>query len=216
MYVQPCLSNTSICQGLKFALRIIRCFQLWGEMRSREPHQFAIRLEIIKLSMAFTILRKSDERLPDVDVESHDGDAVGSFHVGSRTGTRLRSLSRIISPNSKNETQLSDFLHAIVPLIYLTSSADWRKRSRWTSWLLALALESASILALPENSKSEKRLRVRRLIVESILRQPLFDLVLNRPGRAISNVWNKIPLLRDLNYLEYYLYGHRKYFYFHQ
>jgi hypothetical protein len=176
-----------------------------------------MRLELVKLSIAVAILRRSDARLPDVDLEIDESRAEETdVYIGSRTGTRLRSLSRLILPGSKTNTQLSDFLHAIVPLIYLSSSGGWKKRTRWTSWLLALLVEMASILALPESNKTEKRVRIRRLVIESILRQPMFDVTLNPPGRAISNLWNKIPLLRDLNYLEYYLYGHRKYFYFHQ
>lgn len=185
-------------------------------MRSRTPHQFAVRLEMIKLALALTILRNSSDRLPDVEFDDSDSQTLTTAYVGSRTGTRLRSLSRIISPESKCDTQLSDFLHAIVPLIYLTSSSGWRKRTKWTSWFLAIAVEAASIAALPESRSLEKRVRVRRLVIESIVRQPVFDLILNPPALTISNLWNKVPLLRDLNYLEYYLYGHRKYFYFHQ
>ena len=186
-------------------------------MRSKTPHQFALRLELLKVAIALAILRKSDDRLPDVEVETIEQTEEGDVYIGSRTGTRLRSLSKIMFPESKKNTQLSDFLHAIVPLIYLSASPGWKKgRTRWLSWVLAIAIESASILALPEGSQAEKRLRVKRLIVESVLRQPLFDVLLNPPGQALSNLWNKIPLLRDLNYLEYYLYGHRKYFYFHQ
>ncbi len=186
-------------------------------MRSKTPHQFALRLEMLKVAIALSILRKSGDRLPDVDIETIPGEAESEVYVGSRTGTRLRSLSKIMFPDSKANTQLSDFLHAIVPLIYLSASPSWRKRhTRWLSWILAIAIECASVLALPEGCKEEKRLRIKRLIVESLLRQPMFDLALNPPGQLLSNLWNRIPLLRDLNYLEYYLYGHRKYFYFHQ
>jgi len=203
--------------GLKFLLRIIKCFQLWGEMRSKTPHQFALRLELIKLSVALAILRHCDERLPDVEVKTAESSASGEVYIGSRTGTRLRSLSKALFGESKSNTQLSDFLHALVPIVYLSSSSGWSKRkTKWTSWFIAIALDSASILALPEGSDSEKRLRIRRVVVESILRQPMFDLALNPPGQLLSSLWNKIPLLRDLNYLEYYLYGHRKYYYFHQ
>jgi hypothetical protein len=185
-------------------------------MRSLAPHQFAIRLEVLKLTLAITILRNPGARLTDVDLGGHGPHSLPDVHVGSRTGTRLRSLSMIISPESTSDTQLSDFLHAIVPLLYLSSSTGWRKRTKWTSWFLVIAVESASIAALPESRAHEKRVRVRRLVVESIIRQPVFDFALYPPARAISNLWNKVPILRDLNYLEYYLHGHRKYFYFHQ
>ena len=186
-------------------------------MRSKIPHQFALRMELLKLAFALAILRKSGGRLPDVEAEVEIPSDEGEEYIGSRTGTRLRSLSKLLFAESKCNTQLSDFLHALVPLIYLSASRNWQKRSsRWLGWVLAIAVEGASIIALPDGNKAEKRMRIKRLIVESLLRQPMFDFVLNPPGQALSNLWNRIPLLRDLNYLEYYLYGHRKYFYFHQ
>jgi hypothetical protein len=196
---------------------VIKCFQLWGEMRSPNPHQFALRLEILKLGLAIALLRNSDDRLPDVEFSLSTPPSETEFYTGSRTGTRLPSLTKVMFPGSKRNTQLSDFFHALVPLIYLASSSGWRKsRTKWTSWILATLLEAASILSLPEENQDERRLRIRRLILESVIRQPMFDLVLNPPTQMLSALWNKIPLLREVNYLEYYLYCHRKYFYFHQ
>ena len=71
-------------------------------------------------------------------------------------------------------------------------------------------------MSLPDGSKTEKKVRIRRMFVEALLRQPMFNVILARPGGAISRVWNMVPLLRDFNYLEYYLFMHKKYFYFHQ
>lgn len=225
-YMKPGASGTDVClfsssctlyQGIKFLLRVLKCFQLWAEMRSKNPRQLAMRLEGIRLVLAMVVLRESDARLPDIEFDSSFGDK-SDVYVGSRTGTKLRTLSRLLSPgNGMSETQFSDFLHAIVPVVYLAASPEggWQKPS-WTSWVLAFAIESASILALPEGSKVEKKLRFRRLLVESLMRRPAFDVTINRSAQVVSNLWNKIPLLRDFNYLEYYLHMHNKFFYFHQ
>ena len=183
-------------------------------MRSANPRAFAVRVESLRIVLSIIILKTSRERLPDVEFDDRSA-PTSDVYVGSRTGTRLRSLSKLLTPESMSETQLSDFLHAIVPLVYLSSSGGW-KRTRWTAWFLAILLESASILALPDANQGEKRARIRRLVVEAIVRQPMFDAVLNRPGQAVSSLWNRIPLLRDFNYLEYVLYMHRNYFYYHQ
>lgn len=183
-------------------------------MRSRNSRAFALRVEAIRIVLSMIILRNSGDRLPEIELDQIPSE-VPDVYVGSRTGTRLRSLSKLLSPDSLSDTQFSDFLHAIVPLVYLSSSGGW-KRGRWTSWFLAIFLESASIMALPESNEAEKRTRIRRLLIEALVRQPMFDIVLNKPGQAVSNLWNRIPLLRDFNYLEYVLYMHRNYFYYHQ
>lgn len=160
------------------------------------------------------IIRSSSERLPDVSVEYAEDNTTQEY-IGARSGTKLRSLSRLFLQEGQSATQFSDFLHAIVPLVYISASGGWKK-ARWTSWILAIFLEVASILSLPDSCKSEKQMRIKRLIAEATVRQPIFDLVLKRPGQAISYFWSKIPLLRDVNYLEYYLGTHLRYFYFHQ
>jgi hypothetical protein len=201
-------------QALKFLLRVLRCFQLWGEMRSSNPHQFAIRLEMIRVSLCMLIIRSSPERLPDIAFESMEESPLDEY-VGSRSGTKLRSISRSLDIENQTSSQLSDFLHAIVPLVYLSGSRGWRK-AKWASWLLAITLETASIMSLPDNLKHEKGIRMKRMIAEATVRQPMFDLVLRAPAQTISNIWGRIPLLRDINYLEYYIGMHVKYFYFHQ
>ena len=184
-------------------------------MRSSRPRQFALRLELVRLSISMLALNHSGERLPDTEFDSEA--EAEDMYVGSRTGTRLRSLSKLFSAGSPSQTQFSDFLHAIVPLVYLSASkrGGWSK-ANWSSWLLAVSLETASIMSLPDGSKTEKKVRIRRMFVEALLRQPMFNVILARPGGAISRVWNMVPLLRDFNYLEYYLFMHKKYFYFHQ
>jgi hypothetical protein len=185
-------------------------------MKSEKPRAYSFRLELIKLSLSMIVVRHSDERLIDTETDS-DLEQDQTVYVGSRTGTRLRSISKLFLSSGTTDTQFSDFLHAIVPVVYLAASpkGGW-KNATWTSWSLAIILEAASIMALPETRRIEKGTRVRRLIVESLLRQPMFDKTVGRPASGLSSLWNMIPLLRDLNYLEYYLQMHRKYFYFHQ
>ena len=185
-------------------------------MKSKKPHAFALRLEMIKLSLSMIVVRHSGERLIDTEYDS-EFEQNEPVYIGSRTGTRLRSISKLLLPSGTTETQFSDILHAMVPIVYLAASPSggWRKAT-WTSWSLAIFFESASILALPESNRIEKRIRTRRLILEFLIRQPMFDMTIGRPASAISRFWNMIPLLRELNYLEYYLQMHRKYFYFHQ
>jgi|LauGreDrversion4_2_1035121.scaffolds.fasta_scaffold11486_7 hypothetical protein len=203
--------------GLRFALRILRAFQLWGEMRSSTPYRFALRLEIIKLSLSAAIIGDIDGgRLPDTEMYDIDLNQQCEY-VGSRSGTKLRGMSKLLGFNRPEGTQLSDFLHALAPLVYLTASPreGWTK-STWTSYVLSVCLEYASIMALPEGRHSEKRIRTKKLVVDCFLRQPMFNLILNKPASTVSRAWGMIPLLRDLNYLEYYLHMHKKYFYFHQ
>ena len=183
-------------------------------MKSSHPHQFALRLEMVRVSLSMLILRNSSERVTEIpSEETHESPQ--ECYVGARTGTRLKSFSKLFDLERPSHTQFSDFLHVIVPLVYLSSSRGWRK-AHWTSWILAIALESASIMSLPDNCKQERQIRVKRLLAEAIVRQPMFDLILKKPGHAISSIWNRIPLLRDINYLEYYLGMHMRYFYFHQ
>ena len=203
--------------GIRFALRVLRAFQLWGEMRSRTTYRYALRLEIIRFALSVAILRDSKGgRLPDTELYDID-ESTESEYVGARSGTKLRGLSKLFGMERPTETRLSDFLHALAPLIFLTASprAGWSK-STWASYVLAAAVEYASILALPDGRDMEKRIRTKKLIVDCVLRQPMFNLILDKPASAISGVWGMIPLLRDLNYLEYYLHMRKKYFYFHQ
>jgi hypothetical protein len=186
-------------------------------MKYHNSYHFSLKLELTRLGISALIFRADDGgRLPDL--EHYQVEPTSSWepaYVGSRTRTRLPSLSKQLVNRRKSDTQFSDFLHAIVPIIYLSSSpkGGWT-RATWTSWFLSTALEYASILALPESKGPEKKMRMKKLFIDAILKQPMFDRTLNKPATAISNVWNKIPLLRDLNYLEYYLHMHKKYFYF--
>ena len=207
-------TSTTRPDGIRFVLRVMKCFQLWCEMRSSNSGQFSMRLEMTKLSLSMLLLRSNGGRLPDTEIFEQPG-AVEEVYVGSRTGTRLKALSSLFQP-VRGETQFSDFLHAIVPIVYLTSSKDGWTRASWTSWMLAVGLEWASIVALPEEKREEKSLRLKKLVVESLIRQPMFNAALAKPVSGISSLWNKIPLLCDFNYLEYYVGMHRKYFYFHQ
>lgn len=203
--------------GVRFALRVLRAFQLWGEMRSRTPYRYALRLEIIRFALALAILRESKGgRLPDTEVYDLD-ERPQPEYVGSRSGTKLRGLSKLFNIERPTETRLSDFLHALSPLIFLTASprAGWSKTT-WASYVLSALVEYGSILALPEGRDMEKRIRTKKLIVDCILRPPMFNLILDKPVSAVSRVWDMIPLLRELNYLAYYLHMHKKYFYFHQ
>jgi len=203
--------------GIRFALRVLKAFQLWGEMRSKTPFRYALRLEIIKFALSAAIIRDSNGgRLPETELYDLQ-ESTETEYIGSRSGTKLKGISKLFGLERPTGTQLSDFLHALGPLIYLTASPrDGWSKSTWTSYVLSAAVEYASILALPEGRDMEKRVRTKKLIVDCILRQPMFNLVLDRPASAVSRVWGMIPLLRDLNYLEYYLHMHKKYFYFHQ
>jgi len=187
-------------------------------MKSVDSYQFAMKIELLRLGLS-SILFRSDGagRLPDLEMFDMESPSTEQSYVGSRTGTRIPSLSKYMKSNNQSETQFSDFLHAIVPIVYLASSPrkGWNKAT-WMSWFLAAALEYASILALPESRGMEKRIRLKKLVFDSIIKQPMFNVILDKPASAISNVWNRIPLVRDLNYLEYYLHMHKKYFYFHQ
>jgi hypothetical protein len=214
-------SNASRADAIRFVLRIIRCFQLWAEMNSRTPRAFAMKLELVKVALSSFIIRsRKNGRLSDT--EAFEMDTITSptstipDYIGSRSGTRLPVLTSLIPPKM-SETQLSDFLHMLVPLVYLTASGDkgWR-RAPWTAWFLAIALESASIAALPHECQVEKSFRKKKLFMDSVLRQPMFGTLVARPASAVSRVWGMIPLLRDINYLEYYLQMHVKYFYFLQ
>lgn len=203
--------------GIRFALRIMRAFQLWGEMRSTTPYRYALRLEIIRLSLSVAIIGDvGGGRLPDTEMYDFDLNQESDY-VGSRSGTKLRGISKLLGMNRPEGTQLSDFLHALAPLVYLTASPrDGWTKSTWASYVLSACLEYASILALPDSRHLEKRIRLKKLVVDSFLRQPMFNLILNKPASTVSRVWGMIPLFRDLNYLEYYLHMHKKYFYFHQ
>lgn len=210
-------SGASRPDAIRFVVRVIRCFQLWGEMNSKNPRSFAMRLELVKIALSSFILRGAQGgRLPDTEVFQLGETAPipSPDYIGRRSGTRLPALKSLTTPRM-SETQFSDFLHMLVPLVYLTSAGEkgWR-RAPWTSWLLAIALESASIAALPQHCQTERAFRKKKLVVDSILRQPMFGTIIERPAGAISRVWNMIPLLRDLNYLEYYLQMHTKYIYF--
>lgn len=195
-------------------LRVLKCFQLWCEVKSSNPRIFAMRLEVVRLSLSMVLLRLPDSgRLPETEIFEVPTDAA---YVGTRTGTQLKSLS-FLRNTDVCDTQFSDILHALGPLMYLVSSGQggWSK-AKWTSWFLAIALEWASIMALPECRGAEKSMRFKKLVVDSLVRQPMFGLVIEKPVAGVSSVWNKIPLLCDFNYLEYYLHMHKKYFYFHQ
>ena len=203
--------------GVRFALRVLRAFQLWGEMRSGTSYRYTLRLEVIRLALSAVILRdENGGRLADTEMYDVE-ESQETEYIGNRSGTKLRSLSHFVGRSRPKGTQFSDFLHALSPIVYLTGSpkGGWTK-STWTSYVLAAILEYASIIALPDNRDMEKKIRTKKLIVDCFLRQPAFNLVLDKPASAVSRVWGMIPLLRDLNYLEYYLQMHKKYFYFHQ
>ena len=206
-------SGNTKSDALRFVLRVIKCFQLWCEMRSSNGHKFALRLELVRVSLSVALLQAGG-RLPDTEMFEVAPTSPVEY-VGSRTGTRLKSLPLMFGFSCDSDTQLSDFLHAISPLLYLASSGGW-DRAKWSAWFLAIFLEYASIIALPQSRNSEKSLRLKKLIVDSLIRQPMFSSVIERPVGGVSRLWNKIPLLCDFNYLEYYLHMHKRYFYFHQ
>jgi hypothetical protein len=193
--------------GLRLLYALLRCFQVGAELLIRQrvkrkgvvPYALVV-LEAVKVAVRLLLRRAVGSRLCSVRLEG--------AYAGRRTGRRLRSLKCVAERPAPvtPPLPLGEAIGLLRPIIH----AGLFDRHDWLSWITPVALDGASFFALrqiedlTEQEQSEITARINTLPY-AVLRSPFFDVVLTRPTNALATVLNHIPVLNQLNIVDYLL-----------
>jgi len=191
LYFSPVAANTDNEAFLQTTQSLLDCLDilktqlgpaLSGDLRAR----LRLTLRILESLQLAIEMASNDPQLAVVRIEA------AKF--------ALRLLSRAPPGAASTNLVVSDFINCLSPLVY----AQARRRMPPASALavyLTLQLISVSLL----QDRDEFRSRAKQLVLDVMVRRPVYQLTLRRPLAAICELWGKIPVLRELNYLDYTL-----------
>ena len=170
---------------IRLCLKLLETLQLAIEMSSQRPDSAVLKLEAVKFALRLLAWRRG-ERL---------GAPASDGYVGSLSGLRLKPLPAAAEISLR--LFLSDFVKCLAPLLYAAA----RARAPAGALTVYATLQVLSLSLLQD--REEFRDRARLLVLDLLVRRPVYQLTLRRPLAGLSDMWSKIPLLRELNYLEY-------------
>lgn len=181
----------------RLCCKLVETMQLALEMMSNEPSLAVERVEWLKFTL----------RLLAWSEGGRIGNPDSTDYIGSLTGLKLKALSS--TGPVTTQLILSDFFRCIAPLIFAIS----RRRMKPSAALaIYLTLQVVSLSLLQDRTEFKDRLKL--LAVDVLVKRPVFDVTLKRPVAVVSDVWDRIPLLRELNYLKYVLSSAERFYYY--
>jgi hypothetical protein len=121
----------------------------------------------------------------------------------------ILSIFLLAHKNELRKTKLNGFLRLVAPVIYVYFRSKNQNNRGFVMFLIL------NLLAL---SLTEDRLEFedvkKDVFNDCLIKKPVFDNTIRKPLEIVSKIWNKIPILRSLNYLDYYITFNDKYYYY--
>jgi len=207
LYVSPIAANTEnenflqLSQSLLDTLDVIKVrgeAAMAGDLRVKA--QLACKV-IETLQLAIEMLANEPERAV-IKIE------LLKFALRLLTWKKGQRLGEKSGPVS-NELLLSDFLKCLAPVVYVIAK---NRMTPGGALSVYLTLQVVSLTLIEDGDEFKKRLRV--LALDLISKPPVYQLTVRKPIAFVSDIWQRIPVLRELNYLSYLIsLGDRFYYY---
>ena len=181
----------------KLCCKVVETLQLAVEMMSNDTSLAVVRIELLKFMLRL--------------LAWSDGGRIGmtnnTDYIGTLTGLKLKH----VPPVGQVTTQVivSDFIRCIAPLVFAISR---RRMKPGAALAIYVTLQVVSLSLLQDRDEFKERSRL--LVVDVLVKRPVFDTTLRRPVALVSDLWERIPLLCELNYLKYVLSSADRFYYY--
>ena len=182
---------------LQVLRKVVEVFQLFAEMRAKQSENkfpgVVVKIEFIKVVLTLLSWKRGQRLIPD-----NENSDIGLPDIAPR---KYKELPKRLL--------ISDALRLTAPLMFVLM----RKRGDSRGALVVYAtMQILSIALLEEDHEIKNRLRT--LPLDILLRKPLYDVTLRPPLIGLNSLWNKIPFINSINFLQYYLNLNDKYYYY--
>ena len=180
-------------QRLRLAVRVVELFQLLFEMLASPNNRKSLIVKIELVKFCFRMLA-FDPRTRNADPTIVADIKILPMSWPGQTNTQL---------------VISDLLRTLAPVMVtvIRSRGDNLK-----AFVVYVTLNVVSLALLEDRVEFEARKR--DLVSDLIWRRPLFDCTIEPPVDAFNRILKKIPIIRDLNYLDYYVSLNKRFFYY--